>query len=70
MDIITRATLAATPTCARRDDERGMATAEYAVATLAAITFAGVLIGIFSDAAIRKLLLDIIIWILQHIMKM
>lgn len=40
----------------RRRDERGMTTAEYAVGTVAAASFAGVLIKIFTDPKFQELL--------------
>lgn len=48
-------------------DERGMTTAEYAVGTVAAVSFAGVLIKIFTDPALQKLLWDLILWIIKLI---
>ncbi|MCL1872154.1 MAG: DUF4244 domain-containing protein [Promicromonosporaceae bacterium] len=39
-----------------RDDEAGMATAEYAVATLGAVGIAGLLIAILKSDAVRGLL--------------
>jgi hypothetical protein len=42
------------------DAEAGMATAEYAVATLAAAAFAGVLLVILRSAEVRAFLLGII----------
>ena len=40
--------------------EAGMATAEYAIATLAACGFAGLLVAILSSGQVRTLLLGII----------
>ena len=48
-------------------DERGMTTAEYAVGTVAAVSFGGVLIKILTDENIRNLILQIILWILETI---
>ena len=50
--------------------ERGMATAEYAVATLAALTLGGVLLKVMMDGRIFQLLLKIIQFVFQHILKM
>jgi hypothetical protein len=46
------------PTCG--DGERGMATAEYAIATVAAAGFAGLLVVILRSGEVRELLLGII----------
>jgi len=46
---------------ARGDDpEAGLATAEYAVATIAAVGFAGLLIAILKSGEVREMLLSII----------
>jgi hypothetical protein len=42
------------------DGERGMATAEYAIATVAAAGFAGLLVVILRSGEVRDLLLGII----------
>ena len=42
------------------DHERGMATAEYAIATVAAVGFAGLLVAVLRSGEIHDLLLDII----------
>ena len=44
----------------RIDDEQGSATAEYAIATMAAVGFAGLLVVILRSNEVRGLLLDII----------
>jgi len=41
-------------------DERGAATAEYAVATLAAVGFAGLLVVILRSDDVRQLLTDVV----------
>jgi hypothetical protein len=41
-------------------DERGLATAEYAVATVAACGFGGVLLKILASATVTELLTDLI----------
>ncbi len=46
--------------------QRGMTTAEYAVGTIASVTFAGVLITIFKDPTVFKALLDLILWVLRQ----
>lgn len=48
-------------------DERGMTTAEYAVGTVATVTFAGVLLKIFTDPDLQDLLWNIILWIIKLI---
>ena len=48
-----------------RRDRRGMTTAEYAVGTVAAVTFAGVLISIFQNPTFRELIFQLIIWIIR-----
>lgn len=42
------------------DREAGMATAEYAIATLAAVAFAGLLVAVLSSGEIRGLLMSLI----------
>ena len=59
-----------TNTAVHRHDERGMTTAEYAVGTVAIITFVGVLIGIFQNDDFRNGLWDVIKAILGFIMQM
>lgn len=44
----------------RRAREAGMATAEYAIATLAAVGFAGLLIGVLRSDEVRGLLAGIV----------
>ncbi len=46
-------------------DERGMTTAEYAVGTIAAVSFAGVLISVLTNKDILDLLLKLIIFLLK-----
>jgi Flp pilus assembly pilin Flp len=41
-------------------DERGLATAEYAVATVAACGFGGVLLKILGSATVTELLTDLL----------
>jgi Flp pilus assembly pilin Flp len=41
-------------------DERGAATAEYAVATLAAVGFAGLLVVILRSDEVRQMLTDVV----------
>ena len=43
-----------------RADDEGMATAEYAVATLAACGFAGLLVAVLSSGEVREMLLSIV----------
>lgn len=41
-------------------DERGSATAEYAIATMAAVGFAGLLVAILRSDEVRGILLDLV----------
>lgn len=41
-------------------DDRGMSTAEYAVGTLAAVAFAGVLYAVVSSSATRSLITSVV----------
>lgn len=41
-------------------DEEGAATAEYAIATMAAVGLAGVLVGILKGGAVQQLLTNLI----------
>lgn len=41
-------------------DERGASTAEYAIVTLAAVAFAGLLVAVLRSGAVRSMLSDII----------
>jgi hypothetical protein len=45
---------------ARLDDDEGSATAEYAIATMAAVGFAGLLVVILRSNEVRGMLTDII----------
>jgi hypothetical protein len=47
-------------TTARRHADAGMATAEYAIATLAACGFAGLLLALLRGSEVRALLVGII----------
>jgi hypothetical protein len=40
--------------------ERGAATAEYAIATMAAVAFAGLLVGILQSDEVRQILTDLV----------
>jgi hypothetical protein len=53
-------TLGAVRRRARRLDQRGAATAEYAVATVAACGFAGILLALLKSEAVQELLKAII----------
>lgn len=53
----------------RTRNERGMTTAEYAVGTIAAASFAGILIKILTDPSIRATLLELLLTILRHFMQ-
>lgn len=50
----------AAPARRRLGDDRGMATVEYAIATVAAAGFAGLLLVILRSDEVRGMLLDII----------
>lgn len=43
-----------------RDAEAGMATAEYAIVTIAAVAFAGLLIAIFKSTKVKGILFGLI----------
>lgn len=43
-----------------RRDERGMTTAEYAIGTVAAASFAGLLIKLLTSSEVQQLLLKIV----------
>ncbi|GAA5036640.1 DUF4244 domain-containing protein [Actinopolymorpha pittospori] len=49
-----------TPRRAVRRDERGMTTAEYAIGTVAAASFAGLLIKLLTSSEVQQLLLKIV----------
>ncbi|WP_425308037.1 DUF4244 domain-containing protein [Ammonicoccus fulvus] len=49
----------------RARDERGMTTAEYAVGTVAAVGFAGVLIKILTSEEVREIILQLILALIQ-----
>lgn len=63
-------TPATTITYGAARDERGMSTAEYAVGTVAAVSFAGVLIKVLSDPTIQQLLIELIMWIIRTVSGM
>lgn len=44
----------------REEREAGMATAEYAIATLAAVAFAALLVAVLSSGDVRELLMSLI----------
>ena len=44
----------------RRDDDEGAATAEYAIATMAAVGFAGLLVVIMRSDEVRQILTDLV----------
>ncbi|MCU1421849.1 MAG: hypothetical protein JWN36_1500 [Microbacteriaceae bacterium] len=44
----------------RMRDDAGAATAEYAIATLAAVGFAGLLVAILRSGEVRGMLLDLV----------
>ncbi|WP_035753718.1 DUF4244 domain-containing protein [Parafrankia discariae] len=48
------------PTEPRRSTDAGMSTAEYAVGTLAAVAFAGVLYAVVSSSATRSLISSVV----------
>lgn len=46
--------------------QRGMTTAEYAVGTVAAVTFVGVLIKVLRDPTVFEVILKLITWVLKQ----
>lgn len=56
--VVTRACAARSTVLERRDD--GMATAEYAIATIAAVGFAGLLIAVLKSETVKGLLSGLI----------
>ena len=48
------------PTRTRRTDERGMTTAEYAIGTVAAASFAALLIKLLTSEQVQRLLMRVI----------
>ncbi|MGJ3508067.1 DUF4244 domain-containing protein [Enemella sp. A6] len=48
-------------------DERGMTTAEYAVGTVATVSLAGVLLKIFTDPELQKMIWELILWIIKQV---
>lgn len=60
MTIRRHRTLSARIAHLRNNSEDGLATAEYAVATVAAVGFAGLLIALLSSDEVRGMLLSII----------
>lgn len=55
---------------ARRHDERGMTTAEYAVGTVATVSIVGVLLSIINNEEFRRFLWELIEAILRIIIQM
>lgn len=53
----------------RTRNERGMTTAEYAVGTIAAASFAGILVKILTDPQIRATLLELLLTVFRHFMQ-
>lgn len=49
----------------RRRGQRGMTTAEYAVGTVATVSLAGVLIHVFTNPEIQKLILELFKFLLK-----
>ncbi|MDR0782351.1 MAG: DUF4244 domain-containing protein [Propionibacteriaceae bacterium] len=48
--------------------DAGMATAEYAIGTVAVVSFGGLLIKLLSDDAFRDTIWSVILWIVKLIM--
>lgn len=46
-------------------NERGMTTAEYAVGTVAAVSFAGILLKVLTNPEVQEALLQFIIWLIR-----
>lgn len=55
---------------AKRRDEKGMTTAEYAVGTVATVSIVGVLISIINNPEFREFLLNLIEALLNLIIRM
>ena len=55
---------------AKRQDERGMTTAEYAVGTVATVSIVGVLLSIINNPEFRAFLFKLIEALLDVIIKM
>lgn len=53
---------------AARRDERGMATAEYAVGTVAAVALVTALIGVFRNSQFAEVLLELVIAIFRAVL--
>ena len=48
--------------------DAGMATAEYAIGTVAVVSFGALLIKLLSDPAFRDMIWKLIVWIINMIM--
>lgn len=58
-------TIAAMVSSPKTREDRGMATAEYAVATLAAVAFAGLLLAVLTSDGVRSALTELVMGALQ-----
>jgi hypothetical protein len=67
-ELVAPALPATTGRCRTRN-QRGMTTAEYAVGTIAAASFAGILIKILTDPTIQATLLELLLTILRYFMQ-
>lgn len=65
MACVTREDLAVEVDQPETSTEAGMATAEYAVATLAAVAFAGLLLAVLTSDSVRAALTDLVMGALQ-----
>ena len=55
---------------AKRRDEKGMTTAEYAVGTVATVSIVGVLLSVISNPAFRELIMNLVGMLFDLIIKM
>lgn len=54
----------------KRRNQRGMTTAEYAVGTVAAAGFGGILFKILTDPQVRDALLRFVLWLISQFLQM
>ncbi len=55
---------------AKRHDEKGMTTAEYAVGTVATVSIVGVLLSIINNPEFREFLMNLVEALLNMIIRM
>ena len=54
---------------ARRRNQKGMTTAEYAVGTVASVSFVGILIAIIQNPEFQRALWTVVLAIIKAVMK-